>query len=261
MCIFSQKVSGVNSTKIFARKVSVDRTANQLLAYQMHYEALTSGYDLAMILPIPVPHGTEEDSVIFFDFSETTDFFKRLDDLFPKQKSMSRGLTKSVTLRSELKLARVGSFNVSFSPTISDMDRLNKCFTLPMTTWDKIPQYEDYGFVVVQLARDATDIHPVAFSFPTRFDDALYFPTLHIHDNEVHRTEKFNHSLFAQFCLNDKPAFAALKSPQAVERVMLGPVLLSDHGFVKSHHDLYRQKIEGVRRNADILLQYERHSD
>ncbi|MCA9590479.1 MAG: hypothetical protein KC657_34485 [Myxococcales bacterium] len=41
------------------------------------------------------------------------------------------------------------------------------------------------------------DYHPMAFEFPRR-DARLFFPTVHVHDGEVHATAEFDHTLYAQ---------------------------------------------------------------
>ena len=38
----------------------------------------------------------------------------------------------------------------------------------------------------------------MAFRFPTRLDEALYFPTLHIHDGRVNAQADFDHTLYFQ---------------------------------------------------------------
>ena len=41
-------------------------------------------------------------------------------------------------------------------------------------------------------------VHPMAFEFPRRAPAALFFPTVHIHDGEVHETAMFDHRLYCQ---------------------------------------------------------------
>jgi hypothetical protein len=38
----------------------------------------------------------------------------------------------------------------------------------------------------------------MAFRFKTREKDAIYFPTLHVHDGELHERADFDHALFYQ---------------------------------------------------------------
>ncbi|MCY1006350.1 hypothetical protein OV079_12415 [Nannocystis pusilla] len=38
----------------------------------------------------------------------------------------------------------------------------------------------------------------MAFEFPSRFPDWLYFPTVHVHDGRMHATARFDHSLYFQ---------------------------------------------------------------
>ena len=135
-----------------------------------------------------------------------------------------------------LAVRRVGDYEASFVPQLNDFERLDPRFKLPRSTWDKIPAYRDYGFAVFKLRKpdlsaprppsahhddpaeddfnnlDAADAerlrvrpggvtnhpHPMALLFPTRTPDALFFPTVHIHDGKVHDRETFDHTLFMQ---------------------------------------------------------------
>ena len=41
-------------------------------------------------------------------------------------------------------------------------------------------------------------MHPMAFSFERANENLLFFPTVHIHDREVHKMADFDHVLYAQ---------------------------------------------------------------
>src|SRR6185503_16274999 len=60
------------------------------------------------------------------------------------------------------------------------------------------PQYKQYGFAVFKLKPGAKTIHPMAFSFPRANAKELFFPTVHIHDGEVHPKADFDHFLYCQ---------------------------------------------------------------
>jgi hypothetical protein len=47
----------------------------------------------------------------------------------------------------------------------------------------------------------------MAFTFRTREPDAIFFPTLHVHDGKIHETAKFDHELFFQIAAGraDRP--------------------------------------------------------
>src|ERR1041385_4583489 len=103
MCCFSQPVRRVSKTRIFARAALAagDRGAaapyrgapsartDQFLAYAM---SLVADRDLAMVLPVPVPPSSPEDSVRLVDMSECPKFFEQLDVLFPEPQSRSFAL-------------------------------------------------------------------------------------------------------------------------------------------------------------------------
>jgi hypothetical protein len=270
MCIFSGNVQSVSKTRIFARTESGGK---QVLAYQMEYAADKS---LAMILPLPVAAATE--SIDFIDLSSSEDFFSILDAHFPIPKQISRSLSfglKSLDDTDTLEVHQVGNFVASFVPTINDFSRLDSRFALPRATWDKIPAYADYGFAVFALypaipkqkdelqmprsksprAREPQKLetikpHPMAFSFATRWPNATFFPTVHIHDGKVHEEEHFDHSLYTQV------------------NTTLMAKKLTDHEWKPSGHALsnldkrivdnerigYKVQLEGMLENIDTIL-------
>jgi hypothetical protein len=83
---------------------------------------------------------------------------------------------------------------------MKDFSRLDARFKLPLQTWEQIPIYQDYGFAVFQSRSNAvrTEVHPMAFEFATRLPKSLFLPTVHIHDGQVHRTERFDHTLYVE---------------------------------------------------------------
>jgi hypothetical protein len=80
----------------------------------------------------------------------------------------------------------VGNFVASVVPTVEDFRRLDPQFSISPEIWGKIPDYQDYSFVVFQLEELKGRPHPMAFEFETRHQENLFFPTVHIHDGEVH---------------------------------------------------------------------------
>ena len=78
-------------------------------------------------------------------------------------------------------------------------------------TADRLPVYHDFGFAVFKLKGNgfpakvdldlsvtADRVHPMAFEFPRRDLDLLYFPTVHVHDRKVHADGDFDHVLYCQ---------------------------------------------------------------
>ena len=250
MCCFSRPVIHVAGTRIFARKTDAK---HQGLAYQMEFAA---DEDLAMILPIPVAEGTAENAVKFINLEKYDDFFKDLKKGFPEPPTKSRGLVDGFGPKSNaaprLVVEKVGAFEASFVPTSADFDRLDPRFSIPRATWDKIPLYKDYGFVVFKLAKGEKEVHPMAFSFPTRHPDKLFFPTVHIHDGEVHTKENFDHDLYCQV---DRFLLDSLKgwreSPQPAS-------FFTDekktHGLINGGDHVYLNRMHGVFKNEDVLV-------
>jgi hypothetical protein len=217
MCCFSQQVEMVADTNIFARSAN----GRQFLVYSMTYAAAT---DLAMVLPLPIPANPPEDAVRFINLERYPNFFADMRRGFPefpstRSWSLSRGPTAGAAPK--LQVHEVGRFEASFVPRIEDFDRLDERFRIPRDVWDQLPAYRDFGFAVFKLkssrARRAAalfrrlfgggssanpsltkapwwptrlpprQVHPMAFDFPRRNPDLLYFPTVHIHDRKVHR--------------------------------------------------------------------------
>jgi len=205
MCCFSRPVRFVGGTKIFARLEG----GRQHLGYAMEIEI---DEPLAMVLPLPVVPGSGEDAVRFVSLESCPAFFDDLEAMFPPDHSRApaaRGLTLGLSKKATLPVHRVGLYEASFVPTRSDFERLDARFRLPEGIWDRLPGYEEYGFAVFKLSPPATflglgvggrrqRIHPMAFSFPTRHPDTLFFPTVHVHDGTVPAEANFDHSLYCQ---------------------------------------------------------------
>lgn len=62
----------------------------------------------------------------------------------------------------------------------------------------QLPLYSDYGFAVFQLPRHNAREHAMAFEFPRREKEQLFFPTVHIHDGKVGQAAHFDHALYCQ---------------------------------------------------------------
>ncbi|MEM7473393.1 MAG: hypothetical protein AAF483_00230 [Planctomycetota bacterium] len=167
----------------------------------MEYESQTKN---AMILPIPTSPNPTEESVRFIDLKSNEMFFDQLNNAFPQigpppeaaSKARSGGILPQSN--SILKVFEVGDFVASVVPNVKDFSRLDPQFIISPETWDKIPEYSDYSFVVFQLEKLAGKPHPMTFEFKTRDAKRLFFPTVHIHDGEVHKHEEFDHVLYCQ---------------------------------------------------------------
>jgi hypothetical protein len=228
----------VGGTQIFARRAA-DAEPRQLLAYAMNVEL---DEELAMVLPLPVPPGPAEDSVRFIDLEGYARFFDDVASAFPAaMQPASRGFALSAAPPPKLVVHDVGRFEASFVPTRADFARLDPRFRMPEGTWDRLPEYADWGFAVFRLrpskgllgGAKKQSVHPMAFSFPTREPDALFFPTVHVHDGAVHAEAHFDHALYAQ--------------PEGILEAMLGWTRSS--GPLGAHVDAARAKglVDGAR--------------
>ena len=247
MCCFSQPVRYVADTRIFAR---MSEPSRQALAYQMNFGA---DADLAMILPIPVAPQTAEDAIHFFNLEGYPTFFGHLDAGFPEPVPAAVAGRAVVTYSKEtLKVEKVGSFEASFVPRPADFDRLDRRFSIAREIWDKLPAYADYGFVVFKLRKGDHKVHPMAFTFPTRFPDQLFFPTVHIHDGEVHREEEFDHQLYCQ--VNRSGLFTLMKWDESPGIASSFSEPAKSAGLIIADKHVHRRELRGMLENKDILL-------
>jgi hypothetical protein len=194
--MFSGHVELVAATKIFARGLPDGR---QALIYSMDVE---TRHPVAMVLPLPVPPNGPDDAVQFVDLEGYADLFTDLHASFPdlsfSTQSLGRGEASMDLGVEKLIVHQVGAFEASFVPNPRDFKRLDRRFQLPPNVLAALPQYDDWGFAVFQLAKGKRQtIHPMAMRFPRR-DGALFFPTVHVHDGTVPDVASFEHQFYAQ---------------------------------------------------------------
>src|SRR5690606_35538087 len=136
---------------------------------------------------------------------------------------------------------------------------------LPPAFFAALPRYRDFGFAVFKLAPAEKKgllglfgagparqrSHPMALTFPPRDPASLFFPTVHVHDGEVHDTAGFDHALFCQ--------------PDAFMAATLGwdrnGTPLAEHvdgarvaGLVDVAAGAQRRILMGSLRNDDVVL-------
>lgn len=249
MCIFSALVNSVNNTRIFARHTGDGR---QHLVYSMTYAAPR---DLAMILPLPTPPAAPEDAVTFIDLSGYPALFTDLQRCFPVTRALATQ-AQIAPLTATLQVHEVGSFEASFAPTQADFARLDPRFRLADELWRALPRYDDYGFAVFKLKPGVKEVHPMAFTFPLRDPDRLFFPTVHIHHDTVERIADFDHVLYWQA---DRPLrlatpFDLRHTEQAPRPVAQVVDLARAQGVVASGAALHRLPLIGAYPNADVWL-------
>ena len=208
-----------------------------------------------MILPIPVAQPAREDAVQFVSLKGMPDFFREMASGFRQLDEMmvSRSLAPAAAAGgAPLRVVGVGNFAASFVPAVKDFDRLDEQFRLPGGVWEKLGEYEKHGFAVFKLRKGHTQVHPMAFTFPSANPGRLFFPTVHIHDGRIHRRADFDHALYCQVPRRRIRGLANWdESPQLAR------------GFMKAHRTqnivlpdlhVYRRKIIGEFENKDILL-------
>ena len=225
----------------------------------MTYE---SREDNAMILPIPVKHASEGDAVRFIDLENYPDFFEDLSRCFPYSQPSSIGCSASKVASDALEVFEVGNYIASFVPSLADFDRLDPRFALPRETWNQIPGYKEFGFAVFQLAAGFLKPHPMAFEFQA-LSAELFFPTVHIHDGEVHDDEEFDHILYMQHAGLDsivygyQNAYVEDKSTGLVRSKTLASAFCDidrTKGLLDGNLLLHRKIVRGRLPNCDTVI-------
>lgn len=248
MCMFTGKVKEVSNTRIFARMVE---PARQGLVYAMSVDA---PMDVAMVLPLPVVPDAREDAVKFIDLSKFPQFFASLDKGFPSPAAgdpFARSFGPPPQAAA-LTVHQVGSFEASYVPKMSDFVRLDPRFRLPDGAMEKIGIYRDYGFAVFKFKAGRQKVHPMALTFPSRFADRLFFPTVHIHDGEVHEKETFDHLLYAQ--CRERGGRALLEWEESQGNAVVFSQAGLSAGLIDATKHVYRMRLKGELKNEDQFL-------
>ncbi len=235
MCVFAGPIGRVGQTQIFVR---ADR-GRQLVIYEMSVELMGP---TAMILPIPVAIGTSEHGVELVDLSSSPTFFDGCERAFGPEREATRGAG------GRLAVQRVGSYVASYVPNLGAFDRIDPRFTLPRSVWAELP-VDGFGFVVFELDSRAAEMrafHPMAFWFPRRDMERLFFPTLHVHDGRAGTMAHFDHALYAQ-------------SSKRIEQWDRSPSSLRDFVAGKAYalvlpEPVRRRRVVGLQPNTDTWI-------
>jgi hypothetical protein len=250
MCIFSGPVTEVAATSLYVCEV---RRNNHATVYSMQVQNRTP---VAMILPVPVLHGTGDDALSFVDLSGYDDFF---DDLAACARSRCRaapGGPDDLAPKGTLTVHEVGDFVASYVPSLPDFARLDSRFRLDPSLWSKLPAYADFGFAVFQLRPGvrAKRIHPMAYHYPAQSPEELFFPTVHVHDGaHLESQAHFDHSLYYQHSPTFGPCGESLTGGPP-SGTTLGTKLGRTQGLVKPDRPIARIGLRGKLRNVDHLL-------
>lgn len=245
MCIFTQDVGLVSDTSIFAR----GSKKTQYLVYQMRYAAPRR---LAMVLPLPVPPQPRDDAVRFINLDSYPSFFEDMQLGFPGNSTFVG--TDDLLAAAPLTVHDVGMYEASFAPAVADFSRLDRRFRISKDVWAKLPTYGDYGFAIFKLKRTSRPraVHPMALQFPRRNRDLLYFPTLHIHDGDIHPEAEFDHVLYCQPDqeMEEHTADWHRSSFRTDEFMSVD----ASQGVVARDVNIWRLSLSGIRTNTDVLI-------
>ena len=249
MCCFSRPVQRVARTRIFARPTYAGR---QVVVYAME---LTAAEPLAMILPVPVKAGGEPKEFKFTNLEAYPEFFVDLNRGFPvpPPPAALALANPSPGRKAKLEVVSVGAFEASFVPALADFDRLDARFRIDAGIWRKLPGYDRMGFAVFKLKAGKQHVHPMCFAFPRAEVSKLFFPTLHLHDGQIHERESFDHELYAQGNGEQMPDVLNWEE----SRGWAGQFMKTERtaGILHNDGDVYRRRLQGDLPNQDTYVE------
>ena len=248
MCCFSLPVESVQNTKIFARGLAGE---SQQIVYSMN---LNTAHDVAMILPIPSRRGAGEKAVRFTNLKPYPDFFADLENGFPTPpgRSLARGTRPDTKSLQSLAIVQVGSFEASFVPTTNDFARLDPRFRLPANTWEMLPRYRNYGFVVFKFRKGHQEVHPMAFEFPRSYTNRIFFPTVHIHDGRLEKEAAFDHILYCQLPEDDVMMLHGWRESHQPAGMFMHEK--KSRGLIDPTAHVHRSAVNGNHPNSDLWI-------
>jgi hypothetical protein len=179
MCIFTEDVVSVGNTRILVAPLKGGR---QLTVYEN--QAQTEKRN-TMILPVPSGNITLLD--IGKDFVQDG-FWKICEDFFPKPMSacgfsFGGGGFGAASTKETLRVERVGGYNCSVVPTLTDLQRIDtSVFTLPKNIEAILQEhYSNFSFIICHFANQKVAGHPIACTSARLLDGRLFIPTRHEH--------------------------------------------------------------------------------
>jgi hypothetical protein len=99
--------------------------------------------------------------------------------------------------------------------------------------------------------------HPMAFSFPRRDRDRLFFPTVHVHDGRVMAEAAFDHALYCQTADGREPVDEGgswSRAPGIIDPTMAGGPVGTAAPWLEKGAPLYRKELRGDLPNADTWI-------
>lgn len=248
MCCFSRPVQRVARTRIFARPTFAGR---QVVVYAME---LTAAEPLAMILPVPVKPGAEPNEFKFINLEAYPEFFADLNRGFPvpPPPAALAEINSLPSRAAKLEVVSVGAFEASWVPTLADFDRVDARFRIDAGIWRKLPGYERMGFAVFKLKPGRQEVHPMCFAYPRAEVSKLFFPTLHLHDGQMHEREDFDHELYAQGNGEQMPDVLNWEE----SRGWAGQFMKTERtaGILAKDAHVYRRRLVGSLPNEDTYV-------
>lgn len=260
MCIFAHSVASVSNTSI---AVLADK-GERFTAYQMSVNLAETGTGNAMVLPVPANVAT----IQLIDMSKCKDFFDKLESLWPKPVTLSRGLSPGY-----LRVQRVGDYEVSIAQNVTDINRLDPdVFRLGLGAEKLLREHysklEGWSFVVAKLVAGGS-LHPLGYTYTARNPTDLYVPTYHEHggdsisNHEVQYYQEplplWEHNLYFQgpWRLQESPTPAdVLDSSEVGVGTLQGVVdrVPQLSKFLNPRRPLRRLKLAGHLPNMDVRL-------
>lgn len=172
MPFFLGPVKSFSAVKMFARDGEGGR---QYLIFGAEVDA---GEKAVAVLPLPVAPRTTEEDVRFFDFEAYPNFFLDLDTGFPGGIAEPRppGSAQQQAGQPQPDPPPVATMKRRYFPDRAAWAESEEFAFESNGMFDAGKQYADYGFVVCLIPAGRQRLTPLAFDFPRKKPNGLFFP-------------------------------------------------------------------------------------
>lgn len=251
MALFTQPVQVVGPINMFARATA---DGQQVLACNFRY---TAEAEFTLILPLPTPPDASAQAVRFIDLSNYDGFFGDLRRGFP---DLTREAEKvSLTDRIREKVLDwldidTTQAEITFAPNRAALLHIAEQFKLSAEVQQALARFQQDGFVCLKLAAGSNRLPPLAFEFPRRAPESVFFPTAHSVGGQFDPQASFNYTLFCQSphrSLKWRVAADDNFRPLTAREFMKPD---KAHGLIDPADGLLMQRLRGPFENVDICV-------
>lgn len=251
MCIISKPINSVSKTRI---TVIPSVSNRQTVVYSCSIDSVLKN---AMILAVWNP-GNDVNNITLHNMEKVPNFNQKLSDLY---EDPNRRVTKGVP-KTPLVVHKVGKYDVSVAPTLSDIDNVEDELKTPPELHEFLRKSytDDYSYLIAKFQAGKQQFHPLGYTHPRA--DHIFIPTLHWHQHtwwfwkyQDIQVGDFDHEIFvlnsgANVYSNKWQTILPLLCEKAEPPIQ--PDILTS---------FFRIVVEGKYKNTDIRLPWSDRTD